>query len=121
MIKNKNFLDAFKFKEISDVIYAETIPANDFQKLNVNTYKIASCDITNYLLLEAVAKTKKPIFLSTGAADLNEIEEAVNFISKYNKKIVIRIDPRYYRPTEVDLLIGEVYNPNHSQFSMLCL
>ena len=24
-----------------------------------------------------------------------------------NKKIVIRIDPRYYRPTEVDLLIGE--------------
>ena len=39
MIKNKNFLDAFKFKEISDVIYAETIPANDFQKLNKSKVK----------------------------------------------------------------------------------
>ena len=59
------------------------------QKLSVHTYKIASCDITNFLLLEAVAKTRKPIFLSTGAANLHEIREAVNFISKYNTKIVI--------------------------------
>ena len=59
------------------------------EKLGVSTYKIASCDITNYLLLEAIAKTKKPIFLSTGAANLNEIKNAVRLISKYNKKIVI--------------------------------
>ena len=59
------------------------------EKLNVETYKIASCDITNFLLLEAIAKTKKPIFLSTGASNLIEIKNAVNFISKYNKKIVI--------------------------------
>jgi N,N'-diacetyllegionaminate synthase len=59
------------------------------EKINVNTYKIASCDITNYLLLEKVAKTRKPIFLSTGASDLAEIKKAVRFISKYNKKIVI--------------------------------
>ena len=35
------------------------------EKLNVKTYKIASCDITNYLLIEKIAKTNKPIFLST--------------------------------------------------------
>lgn len=59
------------------------------QKLNVNTYKIASCDITNFLLLEAVAKTKKPIFLSTGAANLSEIKDAIKIINKYHQKIVI--------------------------------
>ena len=97
-----SILDKFNFKQYEQLfkfcnknkIEFQSTPfdlksLNILQKLNVNTYKIASCDITNYLLLEAVAKTKKPIFLSTGAADLNEIEEAVNFISKYNKKIVI--------------------------------
>jgi|TARA_B110000027_G_scaffold132788_1_gene159702 N,N'-diacetyllegionaminate synthase len=59
------------------------------EKLGVSTYKIASCDITNFLLLEKIAKTKKPIFLSTGAANINEIKDAVKLISKYNKKIVI--------------------------------
>ena len=59
------------------------------EKLDVSTYKIASCDITNFLLLEKIAKTKKPIFLSTGAANINEIKDAVKLISKYNKKIVI--------------------------------
>lgn len=28
-------------------------------------------------------------------------------INKGNKEIIIRIDPRYYRPTEVDLLLGD--------------
>jgi sialic acid synthase SpsE len=59
------------------------------ETIGVKTYKIASCDITNFLLLETIAKTKKPIFLSTGASNFDEIKNAVNFISKYNKKIVI--------------------------------
>ena len=59
------------------------------QKLKVETYKIASCDITNHQLLKEVAKTKKPIFLSTGAANIFEIEDAVKIINKYHKKIVI--------------------------------
>ncbi|KKQ46977.1 MAG: GDP-mannose 4,6-dehydratase, partial [Candidatus Moranbacteria bacterium GW2011_GWD2_37_9] len=28
-------------------------------------------------------------------------------IDENTKKIIIRIDPRYYRPTEVDLLLGD--------------
>lgn len=59
------------------------------QKLNVKTYKIASCDITNHQLIAEVAKTKKPIFLSTGAANISEINDAVKIINKYHKKIVI--------------------------------
>lgn len=40
-------------------------------------FKIASADLTNGPMLEACAKYKKPMILSTGAAHLSEVEEAV--------------------------------------------
>jgi N-acetylneuraminate synthase len=43
----------------------------------VPAFKIASADITNVPLLRAVARTKKPLLISTGAATLAEIETAV--------------------------------------------
>jgi len=44
--------------------------------LNVPMLKIASTDTTNLLFLEAVAKTKLPVILSTGMSYLSEIEKA---------------------------------------------
>lgn len=48
----------------------------------LNFFKIASADINNLPLLKAIAKKKKPIILSTGASNLNEIKFAVNFLEK---------------------------------------
>lgn len=48
------------------------------ESLGTAAYKIASGDITNFILLDCVAKTGKPIFLSTGAASVAEIRAAVN-------------------------------------------
>lgn len=42
----------------------------------VKAFKIASADITNIPLLDAIAATGKPVYLSTGAATLAEIDEA---------------------------------------------
>lgn len=50
------------------------------ESLGVKYYKIASCDITNRQLLAEVAKTKKPILLSTGASDITEIKRAHDFL-----------------------------------------
>ena len=58
-------------------------------KVGVNAFKIASCDITNFPLLEKIAKTKIPILLSTGASNILEIKNAVNLIKRYNDKICI--------------------------------
>lgn len=53
-------------------------------------YKIGSGDITNYLLLNAVARTNKPIILSTGMSTLNEVKDAVGFIkSRGNFQIIV--------------------------------
>lgn len=46
------------------------------ERLNVKRYKIGSDDIDNFPLLDAVADTGKPIFVSTGNASYEEIELA---------------------------------------------
>ena len=50
--------------------------------IGMPAFKIASGDINYIQLLKYVAKFKKPILLSTGAAYLGEIEEAIKIIQK---------------------------------------
>jgi sialic acid synthase SpsE len=40
------------------------------ESINMPYYKIASADLRNPILQEKIAKTKKPIFLSTGGGTL---------------------------------------------------
>ena len=47
------------------------------ESLDTPAYKIASGDITNFILLDAVAATGKPIFLSTGGSTAAEVDTAV--------------------------------------------
>jgi len=49
-------------------------------------YKIASADITNFPLLRKIASKDKPIILSTGAASISEVYEAVAFINSGKKR-----------------------------------
>jgi sialic acid synthase SpsE len=51
-------------------------------------FKISSSDLTNLPFIEHMAKTGKPIFLSTGAATVGEIDDAVQAIKKWNNDAV---------------------------------
>ena len=65
-------------------------PSVDFlEKVNLDAYKIASADLINTPLQLKIAKTKKPIFLSTGGGNYKDIKRAVQNISKINKKLII--------------------------------
>lgn len=48
--------------------------------VGVPFWKIASADINNFPLLEAVARTGKPVILSTGASLFREIEASIEFL-----------------------------------------
>ena len=65
--------------------------AVDFlENLNVPAYKIASFENTDAILLKKVAKTNKPIILSTGMASLNELSESIEIIKhEGNNKIIL--------------------------------
>ena len=57
--------------------------AVDFlENLDVPAYKIASFETNYFPLLKKLAKINKPIFISTGTSNLNEICESVNYLNK---------------------------------------
>lgn len=52
----------------------------------MNFYKISSSDLSNLPFIEYIAKKNKPILLSIGASNLDEIQNAVEVIHKHNDK-----------------------------------
>ncbi len=47
------------------------------ESVNAPAYKVASFEVTDLTLLRCIASTKKPVIMSTGMANRNEIDEAV--------------------------------------------
>lgn len=59
--------------------------------IGMSGYKIASCDITNIPLLKEIAKFGKPMLISTGASNIDEIKIALNEIHSVNDQVKICI------------------------------
>ena len=59
------------------------------ESFDVPLYKISSFEIIDHKLIDIVAKTKKPLILSTGLSTIKEIKEAINIIRKHHSKIII--------------------------------
>lgn len=78
--KLKKLCDKYKIEFMSTPFDIDSVDM--LCDLGIAAFKIASCDITNYLLIEHIAKKKLPIFLSTGASSMKEIVNAVKIIKK---------------------------------------
>ena len=64
--------------------------AVDFlETLNVPCYKIASFENTDQPLLKKVAKTGKPVIMSTGIADIEDIVESVQVLKENGCKDIV--------------------------------
>lgn len=59
------------------------------EELNLPIHKIASFELVDLPLIEYIAKTKKPLILSTGMATVSEIKEAINTARKSGTKEII--------------------------------
>lgn len=99
--EHREFLEFSESEFLSLKNYAESLNVDflctafdnesvDFlERIGVNSYKIASGDLTNLELIEKIAKLNKYIFLSTGASTLEEIKKAYDLVSKYHKNLCL--------------------------------
>ena len=55
----------------------------------MEVYKISSSDITNKPFIEYICSFNKPILISTGASEMNEIEEAIEWISNHDVNFAV--------------------------------
>ena len=94
LIKNANilfFAAGYDIESISFLI-----------KNEVDAFKVHSSDISNPEVLETVAKSKKPIFLSCGASDINEIKKAINFLKEKGTDNIVLMHGYQAYPTKVE-------------------
>ena len=82
--------------------------ANILAGIGMDAWKIASFDLNHKPLLEFVARQNQPIFFSTGMATLEEMDEAINTILKYNKQLIINHCVSIYPTPDADLNLGAV-------------
>ncbi len=59
------------------------------EKIKVAAYKIASFEIVDYDFLDYIANKNKTIILSTGMANLEDIEAAVNIFKKHGTEFIL--------------------------------
>ncbi|WP_299833706.1 N-acetylneuraminate synthase family protein [uncultured Tenacibaculum sp.] len=85
--------DIYNYAKEKGLDFIETLCAPSCIKmLNLFTpdkLKVASRDLTNLPLLEAMAETNIPMILSTGMAGEKELDDALNVIEKHHKEIAI--------------------------------
>jgi len=71
----------------SDIEFMSTpfdVESAEFLNEMMDVFKISSSDITNKPFIEYICSFNKPIILSTGASNLEEIQDAVNWIQSFN-------------------------------------
>ena len=105
-LSESDFADLKKLADERNIIFLSTpldLRYVDVLKaLDVPAFKIASGDITFTPLLEAVAKTGKPILLSTGAATIGEIYDAMHALRQHggDELVLLQCLSAYPAPPE---------------------
>ena len=69
-----------KFNFIASPFSMEAV--NLLKKLGCRTYKIASGEVNNYLMIDNIVKQKKEIILSSGLSNFQELDKTVKRIKK---------------------------------------
>jgi sialic acid synthase len=59
------------------------------ERIGCPFYKVASRDLTNIPLLERLAATGKNVIISTGMADIEDIEDALEALQAHPEKVII--------------------------------
>ena len=92
-LNDEEHFEVYKYAKEKGLDFVETLCAKGclsmLKLFTPDKLKVASRDLTNLPLLEALAETKIPIIFSTGMGGKKEIDDAIGIISKYHNDISI--------------------------------
>lgn len=77
-------------------------------ELGIQIIKVASSDITDWELLEKIAKTKKPVIVSTGGASLKDMDDMVTFFENRNIPLAINHCVSKYPSEDSELQLNQI-------------
>jgi N-acetylneuraminate synthase/sialic acid synthase len=114
----EEYIELQKYAKKLGLIFFATpfdLPSVDFlEKLNVPMYKIASGDLKSTPLLKHVAKTGKPVLVSTGGGEMDDVQRAYDLITAENPNIAILQCTAAYpcEPEEMNLKVITSFREN---------
>lgn len=82
--------------------------ADQLEALGVPAYKIGSGEITNLPLIEHVAKKGKPMIVSTGMTELEEVGDTVELIQSYGVPLILLQCTSTYPTAYPDVKLGAI-------------
>jgi sialic acid synthase SpsE len=88
-------------------------------ELGIPILKIASSDCNDWVLIEKIAKTKKPVIVSTGGSSLKDIDDLVTFFDNRHIPLAINHCVSLYPAEDCDLELNQIdflrdRYPNHT-------
>lgn len=92
-LNDEEHFEIYSYAKSENLDFVETLCAPSclsmLKLFQPDKLKVASRDLTNLPLLQALAETNIPIIVSTGMASDKELDEAIEVISKYHNDISI--------------------------------
>ncbi|MBP7211805.1 N-acetylneuraminate synthase family protein, partial [bacterium] len=76
--------------------------------LGVEIIKIASSDINDWVLIEKIAKARKPVIVSTGGSSLKDIDDLVKFFDNRNIPLAINHCVSIYPSEKCELELNQI-------------
>lgn len=123
-LSDEDHFEVYKHAKEKGLDFVETLCAigclSLLKHFTPDRLKVASRDLTNLPLLQALAETKIPIILSTGMAGKKELDEALEIITKYHNNISILHCVSQYptAPDNLNLRTIEYLKENYGQYTI---
>ena len=76
--------------------------------LGIQIIKIASSDLNDWVLIEEIAKTRKPVIVSTGGSSVKDIDDIVKFFDTRNIPLAINHCVSIYPSEKHDLELNQI-------------
>ena len=76
--------------------------------LGIPIIKIASSDLNDWMLIEKIARTKKPVIVSTGGSSLKDLDDLVTFFANRRIPLAINHCVSLYPSEDSDLELNQI-------------